>query len=88
MNALAFDTRLLPGNRPLNAIFSSDFGHWDVSDMSGVLEEAHELVEDGIISSEDFERFVFRNPVRLFAGMNPDFFQGTAVAGEAARLLP
>jgi predicted TIM-barrel fold metal-dependent hydrolase len=86
MNALAFDTRLLPGGRQLNAIFSSDVGHWDVADMSGVLAEAHELVEDGIISAEDFERFVFRNPVRLFTGMNPDFFEGTAVAGDVARL--
>ena len=86
MNATAFDTRLLPGGRKLNAIFSSDFGHWDVTDMTEVLEEAHELVEDGIISEEDFERFVFRNPVRLFAGMNPDFFEGTAVAADVARL--
>lgn len=86
MNATAFDTRLLPGGRKLNAIFSSDFGHWDVSDMTEVLEEAHEMVEKGIISAEDFESFVFRNPVRLFAGMNPDFFEGTAVAGDVAKL--
>jgi hypothetical protein len=86
MNATAFDTRLLPGGRKLNAIFSSDFGHWDVSDMTGVLEEAHELVEDGILSEEDFELFVFRNPVKLFTGMNPDFFEGTAIAGDVAKL--
>jgi predicted TIM-barrel fold metal-dependent hydrolase len=86
MNATAFDARLLPGGRKLNAVFSSDFGHWDVSDMSEVLEEAHELVKDGIISDEDFENFVYRNPVRLFAGMNPDFFAGTAIAGEVAKL--
>jgi len=86
MNAVAFDTRLLPGGQPLNAIFSSDFGHWDVADMREVLAEAHELVEDGLIGEADFERFVFRNPARLFAGMNPAFFEGTAVAGEVAKL--
>lgn len=87
MNATAFDTRILPGGRPLKAIFSSDFGHWDVADMSEVLAEAHELVAEGIITPLDFERFVFRNPVELFAGMNPDFFAGTAIAGEVAALL-
>jgi predicted TIM-barrel fold metal-dependent hydrolase len=86
MNATAFDARLLPGRRKLNAIFSSDFGHWDVADMSDVLAEAHELVEEGIIGADDFEAFVFRNPVRLFAGMNPDFFRGTAVEADVAKL--
>jgi len=88
MNGTAFDTRVLPGGRMLNAVFSSDFGHWDVADMTGVLAEAWELVEDGILDEKDFEAFVFRNPVRLFAGMNPGFFDGTAVAGEAAGALP
>jgi hypothetical protein len=86
MNATGFDTRLLPGGRRLNAVFSSDFGHWDVTDMRGVLAEAYELVEDGILTPEDFRRFVFDNPVRLFAGMNPAFFEGTAVAAEVRRL--
>jgi len=31
--------------------------------------------------------FVFANPVRLWAGMNPDFFKGTVVEGEAAALM-
>jgi len=80
MSGTAFDTRVLPGGRKLNAIFSSDFGHWDVTDMSGVLAEAWELVEDGILSEQDFRHFTFENPLRLFTGMNPDFFAGTVVA--------
>jgi predicted TIM-barrel fold metal-dependent hydrolase len=88
MNATAFDTRLLPGGRRLNAIFSSDFGHWDVTDMREVLTDAYELVEERLVSPEDFRRFVFDNPVRLFAGMNPDFFAGTAVGDDVARLAP
>jgi hypothetical protein len=87
MNAIAFDKRLLPGNRPLKAVFSSDFGHWDVADMTEVLAEAYELVEEGIITESDFEDFVFRNPVELFTGTNPDFFAGTAVADDVGRLL-
>ena len=87
MNATAFDTRVLPGGRKLNAMFSSDFGHWDVTDMSHVLSEAHELVDDGLLSSDDFADFVFRNPARLFADMDPEFFVGTAVENDVAELL-
>ena len=87
MNATAFDARLLPGGRKLNAVFSSDMGHWDVPDMTQVLAEAHELVQKRILSEEDFHDFVFANPARLLAGMNADFFTGTAVEGEVASFL-
>jgi predicted TIM-barrel fold metal-dependent hydrolase len=87
MNATAFDTRILPGGRKLGAVFSSDYGHWDVTDMRELLAAAHELVEKDIISEQDFSAFVFRNPVRLFAGMNPQFFVGTAIEDEVAGLL-
>ena len=87
MNAIAFDTRLIPGGSKLNAMFSSDFGHWDVTDMAGILSEAHELVEDGLMSDDDFADFVFRHAARLFTGMNPEFFVGTAVEKDVARML-
>lgn len=80
-NAWAFATRIVPGGRRLNAAFSSDIGHWDVPDMREVLEEAYELVEEGLFDAEDFRRFVFTNPARLFCDVNPRFFEGTAVAG-------
>lgn len=86
MTGSGFDIRALPGGRKLNAIFSTDFGHWDVTDMSGLLAEAYELVEDGIINEEDLRDFVFCNPVRLFTGMNPEFFSGTVVANDVAAL--
>ena len=79
INAWAFDTKVNPFGAKLHAVFSSDIGHWDVPDMTEVLEEAWELVEDGIITQEDFKEFVFTNPLRLLCGMNPDFFAGTAV---------
>jgi predicted TIM-barrel fold metal-dependent hydrolase len=88
MNAVAFDTRLLPGGRRLNAVFSSDFGHWDVPDMRCVLADAHGLVDEGLLSEADFRAFVFENPARLLAGMNPQFFAGTAVEAAVSGLLP
>jgi hypothetical protein len=74
--AWAFDRH---GHHRLNPIFSSDVGHFDVTDMSEVLEEAHELVEHGLITQDDFRQFVFGNAARLHTAMNPDFFKGTVV---------
>lgn len=70
----------------LGAIFSSDIGHWDVPDMTEVLEEAYELVEHEIITETDFRDFVFTNPVKMW-GMNPGFFKGTVVEKDVAKLL-
>ena len=75
------------GARILTPIYSSDIGHWDVPDMRGVLPEAYEMVEDELVTLDDFRDFVFTNPVTLHAGMNPDFFKGTVVEQEAAALL-
>src|SRR5579885_2490088 len=79
INAAAFDTRRNPFGARLGAIFSSDIGHWDVPDMCEVSREAWELVERGVISEDDFRRFVFENPAGMWLGMNPDFFKGTVV---------
>jgi predicted TIM-barrel fold metal-dependent hydrolase len=87
MNAVAFDTRKLPFRAKLNAIFSSDIGHWDVPDMTEVTEEAHELVEHGLIGQDDFRQFVFANPARLWTSMNADFFKGTVVEEPVNKLL-
>jgi hypothetical protein len=87
INTWAFNTRVNPFHARLNAIFSSDIGHWDVPDITEVTEEAYEMVEKGVISGADFHDFVFANPVRLWAGMNPDFFKGTVVEDEARSLM-
>jgi hypothetical protein len=55
--------------------------------MTEVLEEAYELVEHEVITETDFRDFVFVNPVKMWAGMNPDFFQGTVVEQEAKKLM-
>ena len=67
-------------------MFSSDISHWDVPDMRESVSEAYELVEHGHLTNEDFEAFMFANPVRLHAGMNPGFFKGTRVEAEVEKL--
>jgi hypothetical protein len=82
--AWAFDRH---GHHRLHPIFSSDVGHFDVTDMSEVLEEAHELVEHGLIATDDFREFVFTNAARLHTALNPDFFKGTVVEDAVAKEL-
>jgi predicted TIM-barrel fold metal-dependent hydrolase len=86
MNATAFG-RGNPFGAKLNAIFSSDIGHFDVIDFRDPLPEAYELVEDGHITEDDFRAFTFANAVRLWGTQNPRFFEGTVVAREAAAVL-
>ena len=87
MVAWAFDARVNPMGARLRAMFSSDMGHWDVPEMSGILEEAYELVEKKMIDEESFQDFVFTNPIRFYTSVNPDFFANTRIAGEAARVV-
>jgi hypothetical protein len=55
--------------------------------VAKVLEEAYELVEHGLISEQDFREFTFSNAARLYAETNPNFFNGTGVAGAVSDLL-
>ena len=82
MNAQAFG-KTNPFGVKLNAIYSSDIGHFDVIDMRDPLGEAHELVDHGFITNDNFRDFVFGNTVRLWGTQNPNFFDGTRVAAEA-----
>src|SRR5262244_3260654 len=82
-NAWAF-SRNNPFGAKLNAIYSSDIGHFDVIDMRHPLPEAYELVEDGLITADNFRDFVFANTVHLWGTQNPRFFEGTSVAKAAA----
>jgi predicted TIM-barrel fold metal-dependent hydrolase len=85
-NAWAFSPSN-PFGAKLNAIYSSDIGHFDVIDMRDPLAEAHELVEAGLLSRDDFRDFTFANAVRLWGTQNPRFFDGTTVARAAAEEL-
>jgi len=75
--AWAFAERINPAGARLRPIFGSDISHWDVPDMTEPVEEAYELVDDGLIGEREFSELMFLNPARLHAGMNPDFFAGT-----------
>ena len=79
-NATAFDTKGRPEALRLNAIFSSDIGHWDVPDNREVLAEAYELVEKELLDAADFRAFTFENAVSLYTGSCPGFFDGTPIA--------
>ena len=86
MSVAAFG-RANPFGARINALFSSDIGHFDVPDMLSPVPEAHELVEDGLMTADDFRDFTFANAVRLWGTQNSRFFEGTRVAKEAAAVL-
>jgi hypothetical protein len=84
LTALAFDPKRIPLGARLKAIFSSDIGHWDVPDAREVLPEAWELVEKGLATEEDFADLTYNNPISLWVGANPRFFEGTSISVSAA----
>lgn len=87
LSAVAFDRRLHPLHEQVRAIMSFDLGHWDVTDMTHATTEAYEMVEEGLVSPEDFRTFAYGNSVQLYAGPNPDFFKGTIIEKQVAKEL-
>lgn len=71
----------------LNAVLGSDLSHWDVPDARDILPEAYELVDEGLLSADDFRNFACDHAIRLHGRMNPGFFEGTSVADHAGRVL-
>jgi predicted TIM-barrel fold metal-dependent hydrolase len=86
-NVIAFRRELHSYGAEFRAMLSSDISHWDVTDMTTVLEEAFELVESELITTEQFRDFTFGNAVRAYAGANPRFFAGTAIEGSVRDFL-
>jgi predicted TIM-barrel fold metal-dependent hydrolase len=87
VNAWAFNRNANPMQARLNALFSSDIGHFDVPDMEDVVPEAYELVEHELLTEDDFRDFMFENAVRFWGEVNPDFFKGTVIEKPAAEVL-
>ena len=83
----AFDARGNDLGARLNPFFSSDIGHWDVPDITEVLLESHQLIEEGLLTDDDYRDFVFTYPAGLHLSMNPHFFDGTPVESAAKELL-
>lgn len=73
-----------PGGVDLKPVFSSDIGHWDVTDIDGLLAESCELVDSGAITAEQYRRFVFGNSLELLQRANPQFFHGTVLESAVA----
>jgi predicted TIM-barrel fold metal-dependent hydrolase len=86
LSAWAFKAEHNAFGARLHATLGSDIGHFDVSDMTHVLPEAYELVEEGLMTADDFRDFSFTNAARFFGGANPQFFAGTAVDADTADL--
>jgi hypothetical protein len=87
LTSMAFNTRVNPFGSELKVMMGSDIAHWDVPDVTEVLEEAWEMVDHGWIDEAAFEKFVFTNPARFYTGTNPAFFKGTVVEEAVDRLL-
>jgi hypothetical protein len=84
---MAFNTKINPFGSELQVMMGSDVAHWDVPDMTEVLEEAWEMVEHEWIDEASFKKFTFTNPVRFYTDTNPSFFKGTVVEAAVDRLL-
>ena len=93
MNAVAFGKAMPLGAR-INAIYSSDIGHFDVVDMRDPLPEAFELVEDGHITEERFPGLRLRQCGAAVGHAEPALLrghgggQGSGGVVEARRLDP
>jgi predicted TIM-barrel fold metal-dependent hydrolase len=83
LTAWAFNDKVNPLGARLKVVCGSDIGHWDVPDVAAPVAEAYEMVEHGLLSAADFRAFVCDNPLELFAGLNPGFFDGTPVEAYA-----
>jgi hypothetical protein len=68
-------------------VFGSDIGHWDVMDATTILSEAWSLVDGGLMDEDNFREFVYENPAMMHLSMNPDYFVGTVLEDDAAKLL-
>jgi len=87
MTAFAFRSDLTPLGARIHTLFGSDVGHWDVAEMTAVLPEAREMVDEGRATENDFRDFVFANAARFWTALNPDFFRGTSVESAVAAAL-
>ncbi|MDZ8224880.1 amidohydrolase family protein [Nostoc sp. ChiVER01] len=84
--AAAFNNKANPLGVKINAIYSSDVGHWDVPDLTDPLAESWDLVQEGVISEADFKAYVFNNPYKFYTESNPDFFKGTTIESKVSEI--
>ena len=56
-------------------------------DFRDPVPQAHELVENGLITDDDFRAFTFETAVCLWGTQNPSFFEGAWSRKEAGAVL-
>jgi len=83
--AYAFNDKVNPLGTKVNAFWASDSGHWDVPDLTEVLAQTWDHVEQGRITEQDFHDLVFANPHKFYTDVNPNFFKGTAVEAKLSK---
>jgi hypothetical protein len=71
----------------LKPMFSSDISHFDVPEMAKVVPSAFTLLDEDLMTADQFRDFMFANAVRLHGRANPEFFRGTAIETEASAVL-
>jgi hypothetical protein len=54
--------------------------------MREVAEEAHELIDEDVITEEDFRDFVFANPARLWTESIPSSSRGNGGRGSGREI--
>jgi hypothetical protein len=86
--ATAFNAKANPLGVKINAIYSSDVGHWDVPDLTQPLAESWSLVEEGVITEADFKAYVFSNPYKFYTQSNANFFKGTQIEAKLNKFQP
>jgi hypothetical protein len=82
----AFTNPAIPLGARLKVMFSSDIGHWDVPDVTAVLEEVWEPFEHGWLDAVDVRDLAFANAARFYLESNPAFFEGTVLEHEVDTL--
>jgi len=87
LNVLATRCRTLLDGAEMKAMFASDIGHWDVTDMKTVLPDAWNLVEESLLDPDEFSAFVFGNVVDFYGRVNPELFVDTIVEDQARTYL-
>ena len=71
----------------LKALFGSDIGHMDAPDFTRVVEETYELVDDEVLTPDEYRMFVADHATLLHGRMNANFFRGTAIEAYAEKVL-
>ena len=60
---------------------------WMAVPSTQVMVEAYEMVDDGLMTDDNFRDFTFGHIVDMHSSMNPNFFKGTIVEDTAAAYM-